>query len=54
MTGAICRAKNPNPDFVLNYPRYKGASVFWSRVRISAADRAANMRRGRFSITAFA
>jgi len=38
-------ARKPNPDFVLNQPRYKGASILLL-ARTSAAAPAASMRPG--------
>ena len=44
-------SRRPNPDFVLNQPRYAGASVLLAR-KILAAAPAASTRRGRSSNTA--
>ena len=37
-TGAICPAKNQIPDFVLNLPRYKGASVLLARANFGCGS----------------
>jgi len=42
--------EKPNPDFVMNHPRYKGASVLLARAN-SAAAPAASTRLGRSSTT---
>ena len=48
-TGAICPAKNPIPNFVLNFPRYKGASVLARprqlRLRLQPRTRSLGHRR---------
>lgn len=38
--------QQPNPEFVLNFPEYQGASILLARETL-AADPRANMRRGR-------
>ena len=45
--------RRPNPDFVLNQPRYKGASILLARKNFGSARRA-NMRRGRSTNMVFA
>ena len=51
--GMDLTTRKPNPDFVLNQPRYQGASVLLTRKTL-VADRRVNMRLGRLTSTVFA
>src|SRR5579871_4370466 len=44
--------ERPNPDFILNWPQYKGASILLTRANL-AAVRAASTRPGPLRTTAF-
>ena len=49
-----CRKRPVNQDFVLNFPRYQGASVLLARENFGCGSSPANTRRGRWRITASA